>query len=76
MSGVRWCKVVGVACPTTVRLSVGTGRCGRSNMGRPFRKGLGCGQGSVARASTLKPDGDLLEVLKEEVIWAAQRMSW
>ncbi|GMN42835.1 hypothetical protein TIFTF001_012039 [Ficus carica] len=38
----------------------------RSNMGRQSRNGLGCGQGSVARVSTLESDGDLLKVLKGE----------
>ena len=33
MSGVRWCRVVSVACLATVRLSTGTGRCGRGSMG-------------------------------------------
>ncbi|GMN57043.1 hypothetical protein TIFTF001_026140 [Ficus carica] len=31
MSGVRWCKVVGVACCATVLLSVSTGWCGRNS---------------------------------------------
>ncbi|GMN53785.1 hypothetical protein TIFTF001_022911 [Ficus carica] len=67
-SGVKWCRVVGVACPTTVRLSDGTGRHGRGSMGRPSRRGLGRGRGSVTRASTLGPDGGLLEVSKGELI--------
>ncbi|GMN64223.1 hypothetical protein TIFTF001_033291 [Ficus carica] len=33
--GVRWCKVVGVAHPATVRLSVSTGRRDRGSLGRP-----------------------------------------
>ncbi|GMN60546.1 hypothetical protein TIFTF001_029626 [Ficus carica] len=33
MSGVRWCKVVGVACCAAVLLSVGTGRRGRNSTG-------------------------------------------
>ncbi|GMN37369.1 hypothetical protein TIFTF001_006744 [Ficus carica] len=68
MSGVRWCRVVSVARPATVRLSTGTRRCGRGSMGRPSRKGLSCGWGSVARAGTSEPNGDLLEVLKGEVV--------
>ncbi|GMN68102.1 hypothetical protein TIFTF001_037162 [Ficus carica] len=44
-------------------------------MGRPSRKGLRCGRGSVARANTLEPDGDLPEVPKRKLIRgsAAQR---
>ncbi|GMN41177.1 hypothetical protein TIFTF001_010389 [Ficus carica] len=67
MSGVRWCKVVDVACLATVRLLAGTRRCDRGSMGRPSRKELSCSRESVARASTSEPDGDLLEVLKEEI---------
>ncbi|GMN45364.1 hypothetical protein TIFTF001_014566 [Ficus carica] len=44
-------------------LSTGTGQRGRSNMGRPSPKGLGCSQRSVAWAGTLEPDGDMLERL-------------
>ncbi|GMN27322.1 hypothetical protein TIFTF001_001601 [Ficus carica] len=36
-------------------------------MGRPSCKGLSCGRGSVARAGTSEPDGDLLEVFKGEI---------
>ncbi|GMN38339.1 hypothetical protein TIFTF001_007582 [Ficus carica] len=63
MSSVRWCRVVGVVRPATVRLSAGTGRHIRGSMG-----GLSRGRGSVTRASTLGPDGGLLEVPKEELI--------
>ncbi|GMN52729.1 hypothetical protein TIFTF001_021860 [Ficus carica] len=66
--GVRWCGVMGVACLATVRLSVSTGQCGKSSIGRPLRNRLSCGQGSVARASTLEPDSDLPEVPKRELI--------
>ncbi|GMN47760.1 hypothetical protein TIFTF001_016936 [Ficus carica] len=67
MSSVRWYRVVGVACALTVWLSASMGQRGRSSRGRPSRKGFGCGQGSVAWANTLEPDGDMLEVLKGEV---------
>ncbi|GMN63464.1 hypothetical protein TIFTF001_032563 [Ficus carica] len=38
-SGVRWYRVVCVACPVIVRLSAGTGRRGKGSMGRPSQKG-------------------------------------
>ncbi|GMN63473.1 hypothetical protein TIFTF001_032557 [Ficus carica] len=68
MSGVRWCRVVGTAGPTTVRLSAGMGQLGKGSMGLPSLRGLSCGRGSVAQANTLEPNGDLLEILKGELI--------
>ncbi|GMN67138.1 hypothetical protein TIFTF001_036203 [Ficus carica] len=62
MSGVRWCRVVGVARSVTIRLPTGTRRRGKGSMCQPSRKRLSCGWGSVARVSTLEPDGDMLEI--------------
>ncbi|GMN29863.1 hypothetical protein TIFTF001_002590 [Ficus carica] len=67
-SGVRWCRVVDMACPATLQLSADTGTAWQGSMGRPSRKGLSHGRGSVTWASTLEPDADLLEVPKEELI--------
>ncbi|GMN57054.1 hypothetical protein TIFTF001_026175 [Ficus carica] len=66
MLGVRGCRVVGVARPAIVRLSVGTEWHDRGSLDRPSRKGHSGGWGSIARASILKPNGDLLEVPKGE----------
>ena len=76
--GVKWYRVVGVARPATVRLSVGTEWHDRVSLGRPSCKGLSCGQGSVARTNILEPDGDLLEVPKGDVVRGstAQRRCW
>ncbi|GMN69934.1 hypothetical protein TIFTF001_038982 [Ficus carica] len=68
MSGVRWCRVVGVACLATVQLSEGMGRLDKGSMGRPSWKGLSSGRGSIIQVSNLKPNGDLLGVLKGEAI--------
>ena len=68
MRGVKLCRVVGVVRPTTVQLSVDKELNDKGSLGRLSRKGLSCGWGSVARASILEPDGDLLEVSKGEVI--------
>ena len=59
---------MGVACPAIVRLSADMRWRGKGSMGRPSRKGLGCGQGSITRASTLNPDGGLFEIPKAELI--------
>ncbi|GMN24026.1 hypothetical protein TIFTF001_000378 [Ficus carica] len=61
-SSVRWCRVVGVTCPTTVRLSAGMERSGKGSMGRPSLRELGRGWGNVTQASILDPNGGLLEV--------------
>ncbi|GMN36119.1 hypothetical protein TIFTF001_005779 [Ficus carica] len=39
MSGVRWCKIVGVACLATIWLSSGMGGRGRGNIGQSSSKG-------------------------------------
>ncbi|GMN58089.1 hypothetical protein TIFTF001_027190 [Ficus carica] len=46
----------------------GTGWRGRGSTGQPPRRGLGRGRGSVDRASTLGPDGGMLEIPKRELI--------
>ncbi|GMN60639.1 hypothetical protein TIFTF001_029732 [Ficus carica] len=68
VSGVRWCRVVGVARPATVQLSAGIEWRDKSSLGRPSPKALSCGRESVTRASILEPDGDMLEVPKGEVV--------
>lgn len=61
---------MGIACPATVWILVGTGWCGRGNLGWPSRERSPSGQGSVTQASKLEPDNDLLEILKGMVIRA------
>ncbi|GMN47043.1 hypothetical protein TIFTF001_016223 [Ficus carica] len=50
-----------------VQSLAGTGQRGRGSIGLPFRMGLSHGRGSVTRANTLEPDGDLVERLSEEL---------
>ncbi|GMN58095.1 hypothetical protein TIFTF001_027211 [Ficus carica] len=78
-------RVVGVARPAIVRLSTGTERHYRGSLGRPSRKGLSCGRGSVAQASILLSNSDMLEVLKGEsgliewsdlLHWTGKRTYW
>lgn len=59
---------MGVACYATILLSVGMGWSGRGNRGQPPQRGLGRGRESVARASTLGPDGGILKIPIEELI--------
>ncbi|GMN40428.1 hypothetical protein TIFTF001_009654 [Ficus carica] len=66
MSGVRWCRVMGVARLTTIWLPAGTEWRDKGSLGQPSRKGLNRDWGSVARASIL--DCDLLEVPKGKVV--------
>ncbi|GMN41152.1 hypothetical protein TIFTF001_010373 [Ficus carica] len=50
------------------KYSDSTERSGKDSMGQPTQRELGRGRGSVARVSTLDPDGGLLEVSRGELI--------
>ena len=73
---VQWCRVMGVTCLATVWLLVGTEQRDEGSLSQPSRKGLSCGRGNVARASILEPDGDLLKVLKGDVVWGSASQWW
>lgn len=67
MSGVKWCKIMGVARSATVQLSVGTEQREKGSLSWPSPKGLSHGPGSVAWASILEPDDDLLDISKGQM---------
>ena len=75
-SGVRQCRVIGVACAITIRLLVGTEWSGKGSMGRPSQKGLGRDRGSVTRTCKANPRQMKLEIPKFQRVRKENKESW